>query len=64
MKRSELIRFLVGQGCYLKRHGKRHDIYANPATGRQAPVPRHKQIKESLVKLIEKQLVLEGEPPK
>ena len=44
--------------CYLQRHGKRHDIYANPATGRRAPVPRHPEIKESLVRLIDKQLGL------
>ena len=58
MKRRELIRFLVKEGCYLKRHGKRHDIYANPRTGKQAPVPRHSEFKESLVELIEKQLGL------
>jgi len=62
VKRSEFIRFLVHRGCYLKRHGTRHDIYANPATGRQAPIPRHKEIKESLVRLIEKQLRLKEEP--
>jgi len=63
VRRSELIRFLVDRGCYLKRHGSRHDIYANPATGRQAPIPRHKEIKESLVRLVQKQLGLKEEPP-
>jgi hypothetical protein len=38
------------------RNGKRHDIYANPVTGRKAPVPRHPEIKGSLARLIEKQL--------
>ena len=56
MKRGNFIRSLVKRGCHLKRHGKRHDIYANPITGRKAPVPRHPEIKESLVRLIEKQL--------
>lgn len=56
MKRSALIRELVKSGCHLKRHGAKHDIYANPAKGRQAPVPRHPEIKESLVRLIKKQL--------
>jgi predicted RNA binding protein YcfA (HicA-like mRNA interferase family) len=51
-----LIRELVKSGCYLKRHGGKHDIYANPTNGRQAPVPRHHEIKESLVRLIKKQL--------
>lgn len=25
------------------RHGKRHDIYENPTTGRRVSVPRHAQ---------------------
>lgn len=56
MKRGGLIRSLVRRGCYLQRHGARHDIYANPTTGRKAPVPRHPEIRESLVRLIERQL--------
>ncbi|MBT7702087.1 MAG: type II toxin-antitoxin system HicA family toxin [Verrucomicrobia bacterium] len=58
MKRGNFIRSLVKRGCHLHRHGKRHDIYANPVTGRRAPVPRHPEIKESLVRLIDKQLGL------
>jgi predicted RNA binding protein YcfA (HicA-like mRNA interferase family) len=56
VKRAALIQELVENGCYLKRHGAKHDIYANPKTGRQAPVPRHAEIKDSLVRLIRKQL--------
>ncbi len=59
MKRDELVRSLVKRGCYLHRHGSRHDIYANPRNGRKAPIPRHAEIKDSLIKLIEKQLGLE-----
>jgi len=58
LKRNALIKELVRNGCYLKRHGSRHDIYANPKNGKQAPVPRHNEIKDSLVKLIKKQLVV------
>lgn len=58
MKRGNLIRELVKAGCYLKRHGKKHDIYANPINGKQSPVPRHPEVKESLVKLIKEQLDL------
>jgi hypothetical protein len=43
-------------GCYLKRHGNKHDIYANPANGKQTPVPRHTEIKDTLCQLIRKQL--------
>ena len=58
MKHGNFIRSLVERGCYLHRHGRRHDTYANPKTGRKAPVPRHSEIKQSLVQLIEKQLGL------
>jgi predicted RNA binding protein YcfA (HicA-like mRNA interferase family) len=56
MKRGNFIRELVDAGCYLKRHGKKHDIYVNPKNGKQSPVPRHAEIKESLCQLIRKQL--------
>nr|VFJ99645.1 MAG: HicA toxin of toxin-antitoxin [Candidatus Kentron sp. H]VFK01133.1 MAG: HicA toxin of toxin-antitoxin [Candidatus Kentron sp. H]VFK04140.1 MAG: HicA toxin of toxin-antitoxin [Candidatus Kentron sp. H] len=56
MKRGRFIRELVDAECYLKRHGKRHDIYANPMNGKQAPIPRHPEIKETLCRLIRKQL--------
>ncbi|MFQ5637053.1 MAG: type II toxin-antitoxin system HicA family toxin [bacterium] len=56
MKRRNFIRTLVRAGCYLHRHGKKHDIYKNSRTGKQAPVPRHPEIKETLCTLIRKQL--------
>ena len=56
MKRAALIKDLIENGCYLKRHGSKHDIYANPKNGRQAPIPRHAEIKDSLVRLIRRQL--------
>jgi mRNA interferase HicA len=58
MKRQAFIRELVQAGCFLLRNGKRHDIYCNPANGRQAPVPRHREIKNSLCELIRRQLGL------
>jgi len=58
VKRRDFIRELVDVGCYLRRRGKRHDIYMNPRNGKMAPVPRHLEIKESLCDLIRKQLGL------
>jgi mRNA interferase HicA len=58
MKRQDLIRELEQAGCVLHRHGRRHDIYRNPANGQQAPVPRHRQIAESLCRIIRRQLGL------
>ncbi|MBI2899121.1 MAG: type II toxin-antitoxin system HicA family toxin [Planctomycetes bacterium] len=59
MKRGDLIRDLVHAGCFLRRHGSRHDIYENPRNGRKAPVPRHAEIRNSLARMIRRQLDLE-----
>jgi len=59
LKRTAVIRELVRNGCFLFRHGKKHDIYQNPANGKKAPVPRHAEIKDSLYELIKKQLGME-----
>ncbi|HDQ45733.1 MAG TPA: type II toxin-antitoxin system HicA family toxin [bacterium] len=56
MKRRKFIRELVDTGCFLKRHGSRHDLYQNASNGKIAPIPRHSEIKNSLCELIRKQL--------
>jgi len=58
MNRRKFIKNLIAHGCYLKRHGKKHDIYFNPDRGRKVPVPRHSEIKDALCKSIKKQLGL------
>jgi len=58
LKRRDLIGEAVKSGCYLRRHGSRHDIYINPKNGKKAPIPRHNEIKDSLAELIRKQLGL------
>jgi len=58
VKRYDLIRQLVDKGCYLNRHGKKHDIYANPRNGKKAPIPRHQEITNTLCLVIKKQLGL------
>lgn len=55
MKRQELIRQLEAAGCVFHRHGKRHDIYRNPANGQQAPVPRHREVADTLCRIIRRQ---------
>lgn len=52
MKRTELIRRLEAAGCLLIRHGGNHDWYRNTKTGISQPVPRHREINESLAKHI------------
>lgn len=41
MKTSELIKKLSKFGCYIQRHGKRHDMWYSPITGKSFPVGRH-----------------------
>jgi mRNA interferase HicA len=60
MKRTELIRELREAGCVLERHGARHDVYRNPATGQQQSVPRHTEIDNALAKHIKKYLGLKS----
>jgi predicted RNA binding protein YcfA (HicA-like mRNA interferase family) len=52
MKRVDLIKKIEAEGCVLVRHGAKHDIYQNPATGESQPVPRHREIDEPLAKKI------------
>jgi mRNA interferase HicA len=56
MKRKNLIKKLNDSGCILFRHGSRHDIYKNPATGKKQPIPRHNEIDENLANHIIKEL--------
>jgi len=58
LKRKELIRKLVSEGCFLYRRGSNHDIYMNPKNGKKAPIPRHVEIKNTLCILIKNQLGL------
>ena len=56
MKRTELIRTIEATGCVLIRHGGKHDWYQNPTTKVSQPVPRHREIKETLARHIIKML--------
>lgn len=61
MKRQTFIRELEQAGCEFVRHGKRHDVYRNLGNGQQAPVPRHREIANTLCETIRKQLGLKRE---
>jgi predicted RNA binding protein YcfA (HicA-like mRNA interferase family) len=52
MKRIDLIRELEKMGCVFMRHGGRHDWYQNPVTKNCQPLPRHREIQESLARNI------------
>lgn len=55
MKRSALLKLLSDKQCVLYRQGNKHDIYVNVA-GKKTAIPRHNEIKDSLVRMILKQL--------
>jgi mRNA interferase HicA len=63
MKRRALIKHLHQQGCELLREGSRHTIYWNPSNENTAPIPRHKEIADLLVRRICEELGI-PQPPK
>ena len=58
MKLRDLEKHLLQHGCVLAREGARHTLWQNPANGKVAPVPRHREIKEGTVRSICQQLKL------
>jgi predicted RNA binding protein YcfA (HicA-like mRNA interferase family) len=59
MTHNELFKRLRKAGCFIVRHGGRHDLWFSPVTGKQKPVPRHgtKEIPIGLLKNLEKELL-------
>jgi predicted RNA binding protein YcfA (HicA-like mRNA interferase family) len=56
VKRADLVRLLESTGSVLIRHGGNHDWYQNPITKISQPVPRHREIADTLAKHILKML--------
>ena len=55
MKHSELMKLFSKNNIPLAQHGKRHDLYFSPITGKKFPVPRHaKEIATGTLKSIKK----------
>ena len=52
MKRVNLIRHLIKEGCVFIREGGKHSISFNPIVKRISTVPRHKEIDNQLAKKI------------
>ncbi|MCX6880627.1 MAG: type II toxin-antitoxin system HicA family toxin [Verrucomicrobia bacterium] len=61
MKLRDLERHLTGRGCRVVREGANHTLWHNPLTGKVAPVPRHREVKEGTIRAICRQL--EIDPP-
>ena len=56
MKRTKLLQILNKMGVVFVRHGKKHDVYKQPATKIETTVPRHDEVKEYTAKSIIKTL--------
>jgi mRNA interferase HicA len=56
VKRTALIRSLEAMGCVLIRHGASHDWYQYPSTKISQPVPRHRDVSDTLARHILKML--------
>jgi len=59
VKQRELLRHLRRHGCYLKRQGKEHELWCNPATGHIEAVPRHQEIPNQLARKICRELAIQ-----
>jgi mRNA interferase HicA len=56
VKLRELARHLAGHGCLVVRQGGNHTLWQNPRSGKVAPVPRHREVKEGTIHAICRQL--------
>ena len=56
MKRQALLKHLRLHGCRLKREGRSHSLWINPATGVVEAVPRHIEISNLLARKICREL--------
>jgi predicted RNA binding protein YcfA (HicA-like mRNA interferase family) len=56
MKRRDLERHLLANGCLFKRHGGSHDTWVHPATTKETSIPRHRELPFGIARAICKQL--------
>jgi hypothetical protein len=52
MKRGVLLKVLYARGAVFVKHGKKHDKYLQPRTGKTDQVPRHTDVSEETAKSI------------
>jgi mRNA interferase HicA len=50
MRRKELIKYIIGQGAFFIREGRRHSIYARGKY--RTEIPRHNEIVDELARKI------------
>lgn len=59
MKRRDLVKHILKNGCIFVREGAKHSVFFNPLMKRTSTVPRHKEIHNSLAKKICQDLGIE-----
>jgi len=59
MKRKDLIKHLLKNGCIFLREGARHSVFFNSLLKKSSTVPRHKEIDNFLAKKICRDLGIE-----
>ena len=52
MKRGDLLRHLRRHGCFLKREGAAHSLWASPTNGKGEAIPRHTEVPNNLAQKI------------
>ena len=52
MKRNDLIKYLVSEGCVFLREGARHSVFFHPIIQKSSTVPRHNNIDNFLARKI------------
>lgn len=56
MKRKDLIKYLLKEGCIFVREGAKHSVFFNPLLKKTSTIPRHNEIDNFLAKKICKDL--------
>lgn len=56
MKTNNFIKYLSDQNCKLIREGGNHSIFQNQLSKKISSIPRHKEVKNNLVRKICKDL--------
>jgi len=52
MKRKDLIKYIVDEGCIFIREGAKHSVFFNPLVKRSSTIPRHNKIDNFLARKI------------
>lgn len=56
MKRKDLVKHLIENGCVLFREGGKYSVFQNPANAKEIPVTRHLELADFAARKICKAL--------